>query len=314
MAKKIKIRGLDPKGIPLREVIALHRYFRAPAALAANLGDGFLYATNPVFRSVRDEFLLRGFSFTLEDRWDYFSFPLLCLDDILAAGLIPYRRNFAWLERMEKAAAGFTLSDLKKSELQFNYLFHESAHFVAHDVLFAGRPLKKCARNRATLLRILVGEAFANTAECLSYLFSEGEIGGYFLDANCHYKIDEKEARALRAEGRGEGAEVLVGALMASFLYANGLYNSLGSAERARVAKISGARGAKAVRAAIRNGLSLSDSFRDTTTPFHLHKQGFQRLPRLFDFDPLGALARDPALAKPWAKLVGILSRDLNFS
>jgi hypothetical protein len=59
---RLQFEKYDKNGIPLKEVITVHKLFKGAKTLPGNLGDGFLYATNPVFRSIRDEYLKRGFS------------------------------------------------------------------------------------------------------------------------------------------------------------------------------------------------------------------------------------------------------------
>src|SRR5262249_42702572 len=136
-AKRLKFKKIDSRGIPLKEIIAVHREFAPRTPLADSLGDGFLYAMNPVFKKIRAEYLRRGFGFSDQDVCNYSGFPLFALDELIMAKTIPYKRNFPWVESMERHAPRvFTLTELKRSELQYNCLLHESAHFIAHDILF----------------------------------------------------------------------------------------------------------------------------------------------------------------------------------
>lgn len=310
MPKKLKLPLPDARGIPLTEVIAAHRQFTPPLVLRENIGDGFLLALNPVFRAIRKEFRRRGFRFSTRLAEAYYSFPLMSLDDAIAARVVPYRGNFPWIEALAKVK-GFSLTELKRSELQFNYLFHESAHFIAHDVLFGKTKPAKIPKTADGLLRVLMGEAFANTVECVAFLFADGEIGGYLLDANCHFRTNEKEKAALLRVVRKTGLRKLTKAVFASFLYANYLYEEVGAKERRLIGKLADA-DAKRLAPAIRVGFELSDIFRTDTTQLHLMKQGFPGdLRKLMKGDPVARLLQDKALLAKFDELIEVVVSEL---
>lgn len=310
MPKKLSFEKFDQHGIPLAEVIAVHRQFGAHSRLAENLGDGFLCATNPVFRSIREEFLGRGFSFTEENLNGYFAFPLMSLDEAIDSRLVPYRKNFHWLEKLEKSAPGaFTLTELKRSELKFNYLFHESAHCITHDLFFGKKSLRRLPKNSDTLLKIFIGEAFANTVEALASVFVEGEIGGYFLDANCHFRANEKEVGVLQRTLAKLGAEATALTLIGSFLYSNYLFESLNPKQYARLRSIAGV---NTPRSLVKIGLQLNEEFRTATTPLHLVKTGFPvEFYRLMKADPVETILRSPKLARQVRELARIAGRGM---
>jgi hypothetical protein len=306
--KKLSFEKFDQRGIPLAEVIAVHRQFRAHSRLIDNLGDGFLCATNPVFRSVREEFLARGFSFTEKNLNGYFAFPLMSLDEAIDSRQVPYRENFLWLEKLEKSAPGtFTLTELKRSELKFNYLFHEAAHCIAHDLFFGKKSIRRAPKSSDTLLKIFLGEAFANSVEALASAFAEGEIGGYFLDANCHFRANGKEVGILQKSLARLGAEATALALIGSFLYSNYLFESLSQKQYARISSLAGA---SIPRSLVKIGLQLNEEFRTSTTPLHLVKTGFPMdLGRLMQADPVEAILRSPKLERKVRELARIAGR-----
>lgn len=311
--RRLAFGRLDQKGIPLAEVIAVHEQFRGKNTLPANLGDGFLYAQNPVFRSVRREYLRLGFSFTQHDFCDYFAFPLMALDEVTTAGKIPYRNNAVWLKKIEKATPGtFTLTTLKRSELQFNYLFHESAHFIAHAAFFGKKRVAALPKDQGTLLRIMLGEALANTVECLSAAFAEGEIETYFLNANCHFRANAKEVKVLRRGVEKLGTEAVACILFASFLYSNFLFERLSKKQKTLILTFAKAPKAKLTNDLVHIGLQLSEEFRQTTTPLHLWKLKFpSNLPRLLQFDPLARLLKpeNSLLRSQVSALLALLAR-----
>ena len=296
MKKRLKL-AKPGKGSPVGHLLQAHRQFTPPRSLPGNIGDGFLCTFNPVFRSLRREARIRGARFRDSANPAYYSFPLMSLDDAIEARVIPFRPNAQWLERL--APLGFTVGDLKNGELQFNYVFHESAHFVAHVEFFRRAKIARAPKNADTLLAILVGEAFANMVECLASAYAAGEIYAFFLDANCHFRANEKEVKTLRAALQRHGAACTARALLAAFLYSNYLRERLSAAELGRVAAFSGIpRGAELTRIA-RVGLQLNEKFRTVTTPLHLRKCGFPApsLPPLFSADPLRLLL-DPRRAR----------------
>lgn len=305
MRKKLSFEKIDKNGIPLAELIAVQKQFRAYSRLPENLGDGFLSATNPVFRNVRAEFLRRGFKFTHGDLHGYFAFPLMSLDEAISARKVPYYRNAHWLEKLEKSAPGiFTLTELRRSELKYNYLFHESAHCLAHDSFFGRKKIQGLPKSSETLLKVFLGEAFANSVEALSYAFAEGEIGGYFLDANCHFRASEREMLVLQRAIARFGAPRTALALMGAFLYSNYLFEKLNKKQLKRINELAGI---EAPLSLVKIGLQLNEEFRTATTPLHLVKTGFPPdLGKLMAQDPLAQLLRDRKLKEKVTGLAAV--------
>lgn len=303
--RKLSFEKIDRNGIPLAELIAVQRQFRIYSRLPENMGDGFLCATNPVFRNIRAEFLRRGFRFTKEDLNGYFAFPLMSLDEAIFARRVPYYQNARWLEKLEKFAPGkFSLTELRRSELKYNYLFHESAHCIAHNLFFGRKNIRHVPKNQDSLLKVFIGEAFANSVEALSYAFTEGEIGGFFLDANCHFRASEKEMlilqRAVAKFGAARTALVLIGA----FLYSNYLFEKL---SRKQLKLIDQLAGIEAPPSLVKIGLQLNEEFRTATTPLHLVKSGFPAdLGKLMKLDPLKALVRRKSLVAQVSELAAV--------
>jgi hypothetical protein len=277
-------------GPPVAHLLQAHRQFSPAHALSENIGDGFLCEFNPVFRALREEARARGARFSDQPNAEYYTYPLMSLDEAMEARVIPYRPNASWLAKL--APLGFTLGDLKNGELQFNYVFHESAHFVAHSALFGRRSVSRAPKTADTLLAIMVGEAFANMVECLASAFVEGEIGSFFLDANCHFRANEREVKVLRTSLSRFGAPATARALLAAFLYSNYLRERLSAGELVRVARFAEIPVSPALKRLVKIGLELNEEFRTVTTPLHLRKCGFapKQLPPLFAADPLKRL------------------------
>ena len=290
--KRLSIPPRPPGEFPIKDVISLHLQFSGPKILPANIGDGFLYATNPVYKNIRDEYLQRGFCFTTKDFCHYFDFPMMCLDDLIAAGKIPVRKNFAWLEILEKSAPGkFTLYDLWQTSPTFNYLFHESAHLIAHDIIFGKLPMNKLPKNSDSLLKIILGEAFANSMELIGSVFGLRGIGAYFLYANSYIFPPPHIVVALRKASEQLDFAPLIKVLMASFLYSNFLYENFTGKELDLIRSFSGAKKKADIESLAKHGLHLNKNFRMQTTPMYLKKVGITaNFEKLIKFDPLERL------------------------
>lgn len=304
----LQLKKIDTKGIPIGELWAAHSQFQPKGSLPQNIGDGFLLEFNPIFRKIRKQFTDFGFAFSERDPCRYFAFPLVALDDIYAHGIVPFRDNAFWLQTLSKKMPDITLTELKRSELQFNYLFHESAHFVAHRILFGRRQMNRIPVSRDSLLKILIGESFANTVECFSGLYAEGEIGSFFTDANCHFRLSLREVKILKKSIQSFGFECSLKILFASFLYANYLRDRLTTSEVREIKKFSRAR--HDFSALSRIAFELSEIFRTNTTQFHLMKLGFpDDLSPWMKADPLRELGKGRG-AVPLDRLFGLLLPD----
>lgn len=314
-AKRAAFVPWDPQGIPLNFLITAHKQNPSSKALRENLGDAFLYRQNPVFRNIRDEYLKRGFRYRDRDFCGAFSFPLMALDEFIDARAIPYHRNFRWIERMQRIAPGkFTFSEVKRFDLKFNYLMHESAHLIAHETFFGETSLRDVPKNASGLLRILLGEAFANTSEAISSVFAQDTFGNFFLSANSYFVVRGNNlvelVRFVRRFSFGAASRVL----LASFLYANYLYVRLDKEELQAIRRFAGLGPRAPVEALVKIAFGLSMGFRLNTTPLHLFKIGFDReIAKLMERDPLRMLLEEESLGLPKQvdQLVGALGRRL---
>lgn len=293
----MRLQKLDPSGIPLKEVISLQKKFRPRKSLPQNLGDGFLMQFNPLFRRIREETLKRGFRFTTENVGNYYSFPLMALDEVISQKKIPFRENFSWLERLEKLAPEtFTLTEIKRSEIQLNYLFHESAHCIAHAEFF-GR-INRIPQNEISLLKILLGESFANAVECFSAIYAEGELGFFFLEANCHFRANARELKALQRAAKKYGNEIIFLLLICAFLYANYLHEGLSKQEKRKIFSFVGIEPKRELEDILQIGLQLDTEFRTSTTQLHLLKLGFGKKLEKYFCEPMDLLMAHPLVGK----------------
>jgi hypothetical protein len=295
--KKLSFYRCDDKGIPLSFLIQAHCKYDSDKKSSArilkeNIGDAFLYHENPIFRNIRDEYLKRGFSFSATDFCDYNAFPFMALDELIDAGKIPYLRNFRWIKRLHESCRGkLSCSELQYLNINYNYLLHESAHFIGHDVFFGRDSLNQITKTVETLLQVLVCESYANTAEAIALVFAKGAFGPYFLRANSYIFYPKEKLALLLSFVEKYGHSSTTRIYFASQLYANFLYNFLDVSEIEKICAFAGLECISEVetlaRIFINSSAGSSVVFRTKTTPFHLLKIGF-------DYDLLNSIDRDP--------------------
>jgi hypothetical protein len=301
------------------ELIALQRRYHGPERLAESLGDGYLYKHNRFFRSIRRAALAAGFGYTLSDRTAYYGFPLIHLDSILASRQIPYRPSFTALLHLEASRPGFfTLADLQQNRPAPNYLLHESAHAVAFRELF-GRPRDVAAalREPGALLKVMLGESFAMTAEYFAACAVQGQPHAWLFSISS-YRHRTQKKKAVGQLLEQHGFETVCRAVLLAFLYNNFLVDRL---DRRQLAALANAVDPALLRRAspmslqklgvALNGLMvMSPEFRYDTSRLFLTMFGRSRnIRRELSADPLELLAADAAAQAALARLVQLLGR-----
>ncbi len=301
----------------IRELLQLQRRCHGPHRLIESIGDGFLYLNNAYFRRVRDAALAAGFRFTLDDERVYYGFPLIHLDSILASRKIPYRPSATALAHLEQSRPGFfTLADLRQNRPAPNYLLHESAHAVAFRELF-GRPrdVPAALSQPAALVRLMLGEAFAMTAEYFAACAVERGLHAWIFSISSYRRRTQKK-KAVGELLERHGFDFVGRAVLLAFLYNNFLVDRLSRRQLGALAELAGAdRARRLTLAQLRqlggalNGLMvMSPEFRYDTSRLFLTMFGRSRnIRRELSVDPLTLLAVDPAAADAAWRLVQLL-------
>jgi hypothetical protein len=302
----------------LAELIRLQRRCHGKERLLASAGDGYLYVHNPYFRRVRKAALRAGFRFSQRDPTSYFGFPLIHLDSILAEGEIPYRPSFSALLHLERSRPGhFELRDLFKNRPAPNYLLHESAHAVAFRELF-GRPRDVGAafEEPAALVRLMLGESYAMTAEYFAACAVEGSVHDWF------FSISSYRHRTPKKKAIGElldelGFPFVARAVLLAFLFNNFLVDRL---ERRRFEELlahardakqpePSARARSKLREALNGLMVMSPEFRYDTARLFLGMFGRSRnIRRELARDPLALLEAEAGLQSAPSRLTAILA------
>lgn len=304
--------------LSLAEVLRIQRENHGARRLAGSLGDGFLYRNNPFFRRVRDAAVKRGIAFTEQDPGDYFAFPLVALDVVLARRQVPYRASASALAAFERSRPGFfTLADLRLNRPLPNYVLHESAHAVAFHELF-GRPrdVHAALSEPAKVVHAVLGEAYAMTAEYFAACAVSGPLHAWFFSISSYrHRTPAKKAVGELVEALG--LPLLVWLVLVGFLENNFFVERFDSKTLDRALELSPLESTPRVSAAQRKRLcrALSElmvmdpEFREDTARlfFCMHGHG-RNIRRVLAGDPLTRIAAESSLTRPLRALVGVLA------
>ena len=255
----------------LSKLLELHSLSSDPADLRQNFGDAYLCQNNKIFRNIRREALRRGFTFSHEQNDAYQALPLSQLSEILSTKKIPYLDNVSVLKKIEsrlpdKAEWGDLRDNLRK-----NFLFHESCHAVARELL---QPLPKGDLE----LQMLMEESFANTCELLAVVDAGDLPHRIFLEWNSYTALFEAQNNlrsALEEIGRSEFFTLM----FFGYLHSNFLFDSFEDAQFNRIAKLAvpmnlNAKQLKTARVLLKICFTLDKNFKEVTTGFYLKLNG----------------------------------------
>ncbi len=276
------------------EVIKAHKSHAHFTSLSKNLGDGFLYRHNPLFRNVRQLFLELGYRFTTEDFCHYQTFPLISLPAILKAKRVPYFDNYSAVAQIERTSPGMPDMGLWPNA---NHLMHESCHCIA-DAIFEG-----LSGSKHIILRSFLCESLANTAESFAGIYAQNKIHRIFYNLNSYQYIAKNNPQAVTINR----AIIAVGpantfkTLFFSFVYANFLYKRVDENDFRNVIDLLQINAAKTLRPVFRIGVSHLDfRFRVETSGFYfryfhgLHRSIFA----LTQFDFIRVLKKTPSVLR----------------
>ncbi len=241
------------------------------------------------------------------------------LDSILLSRKIPYRPSFTALEHLERRRpAFFTLADLRQNRPAPNYLLHESAHAVAFQALF-GRPrdVAQALSEPETLVKLMLGESYAMTAEYFAACAVQGQVHAWFFSISS-YRHRTQKKKAVGQLLERYGFDFVGRAVLLAFLYNNFLVDRLDARQVSRLAACADPRVARRLGrseqrtlAGALNGLMvMSPEFRYDTARLFLTMFGRSRnIRRELRADPLELLERDPAAGATVPRLIQVLGR-----
>ncbi len=219
--------------VDIAKLIVLHRGHSHARALPHSLGDGYLYTHNKVFANVRNVVLAKGFSFSHRHTslWrEYNVLPLLCLQSILDGRVVPYCDNVSPLRAMVSRSASQALPSsvgLLLGNLRRNYLLHESAHCLAHDVLqqIDGRGSR--VDKKTVVLDNLFAESFANATETIAASLLATTAEKFFFNLSSFMSYSSNVQEAVWRLGSKYGPQSLFKIICFSYFLANLRYEEV---------------------------------------------------------------------------------------
>ena len=217
--------------IEIAKLIALHHGHSHAHAVPHSLGDGYLYTHNKVFANVRNVVLSRGFTFS--DRhtslWrEYNVLSLLCLQSILDGRVVPYCDNVSPLRAVVSRSASLTVPpSFLLGSLRRNYLLHESAHCLAHDVFQQIDGGASHVDKKTIVLDNLFAESFANATETFAASLLETTAEKFFFNLSSFMSHIPAVKEAAGRLGSTYGLRGLFKIICFSYLLANLRYEEL---------------------------------------------------------------------------------------
>jgi hypothetical protein len=214
--------------IDIAKLIALHDGHSCAHALHHSLGDGYLYKHNQVFANVRNVVQARGFVFSHRHTslWkEYNVLSLLCLQSILDRRVVPYCDNVSPLRSVASRSASpglpqkvmrFLLGNLRR-----NYLLHESAHCIAHDVLQQIDAPGSQVDKKTLVLDNLFAESFANATETFAASLLDTTAEKFFFNLSSFMSYIPAVKEAAWRLGSGCGLRGLFKIICFSYVFAN---------------------------------------------------------------------------------------------
>ncbi len=280
-----------------------HRKF-AKEGLPGSFGDGYLMVHNRVFRQMREAALKAGYKFNSERNDAYDTFPLLQLENLLQAKVLPYANNVSAFERLTSAQLEVLEWEDIDGNLKKNFVFHEGCHAVVRTL--AGQtlgPLNQIAgieSERNFAFRMLLEESCANTAELLGTIDVHDQVHRCLFEMNS-YMANFDNRTNLKNAMADLGAGTLIKFMVLSYLQANFLRERIEDRQLQEMVGIAAkglvldAKKVKTLRAMAKMSFQLSERFRVQTTGFHLRLAGIKTpSAKLFDFDFLAGLENEP--------------------
>ena len=304
----------------LQEILEVQkRHAGSPRTFPGVIGDGYLYDNNQIFRNIRNTVLELGYTFEENPSSPYYTFPLISLKDLLETKTIPYRNNLYWIEKIDRLRAGtFSLGDLTLGP-EATHLCHESAHCIADFILKEGHTssaIPKNFKDKGELLKILLAESYANTAESMvANLLPQNKQNHWFLEQNLYMRLTDPSVGRLR---RRLGLKGLTELTLLLFLYANFMFVQINPVMEKRILKFLGIDPAllkdKKFHSDLRSlekniAFTLNPQFIVVTTSFYLKMLGYRAaFSKMLNFDPVIELSKDTG----WRKKIALLGQVID--
>ena len=178
------------------------------------LGDGFLMKENPIYRNIKNFSIQIGCEYV--EAWaQYLLLPFHELNNIVVTKRIPYVPHGRLLHELEQKKPGvFLIDELPMPE---SYHMHEAAHVIAES-FFKDATL---ATSQEKIVKMILCESFANTADALACLFARTELHRFFLKLNCYMNPDQEDMNTLNLLIQQQGERETFGQVLFGYMHAN---------------------------------------------------------------------------------------------
>lgn len=201
----------------LLKILELHREFTTEQTLKNNLGDGFLCAHNKIYQDIRQQTLQQGFKFSETHNERFIALPFAQLEEIFKTHQIPMINNLLALETIpSEILKSIDWNDIEMGYKR-NYLFHESCHVVARNIIKKSGCVNK-------IMNLLLEESFANACELFGMIEAETTAHQIFYNANSYSTVFEDRPR-LKSIIKNLGFENCFRFTVLAYLHSNFLFS-----------------------------------------------------------------------------------------
>lgn len=249
-------------------------------------GDGALFHTNSVFRTIRQKALQHGYRFSAGSNQLYDALPLTQLETIHKTKTIPYTANRGAVEYVVSRTSEATWEEIADG-FRRSFAFHEACHAVARTEINAfnresGSTLD--FNNSELTFLSLFEESFANTCELLGIIDCSTPQLVALYEANSYTALLEARHDLLQLQ-KEVGAEGFFRYIHLCYLQSCFLRQELSEKDFKQILSFAGlddrlnsgdARLRKRLRTVSHIAFTLDQSFREVTTRLHLRINGLR--------------------------------------
>jgi hypothetical protein len=182
--------SLSGDRITVTELLRLDSDDASGLGISDAAGDSFLCAQNPIFRAIREISSSLSLSFSGQEtplRRAYAALPLLCLQEIIESGTVPFIPTREVLVQVAQKSLDLSFPvEFVPSLITHNHLLHESAHCIAFRYLSEEFLPSPRLHPERFVLCCLISEAYANTVERLAASCAFGPLHRMFFRINSY--------------------------------------------------------------------------------------------------------------------------------
>ena len=245
-------------------------------------GDGALFHTNAIFRTIRQEALKNGYRFSSGSNLLYDALPLTQLEVIQKTKSIPYTANRSAVEYVVSRAGEATWEEIADG-FRRCFAFHEACHAVARAEITAfnrENDSRLDFNNSELTFLSLFEESFANTCELLGIVDCHTPQLVAIYEANSYTALLEARHDLIQIQ-QEVGAEGFFRYLHLCYLQSCFLRQELNDKDFKQILSlanldVSDQRLRKRLRSISHIAFTLDRSFREVTTRLHLRINGLR--------------------------------------